>query len=972
MLRWKIILSARGLLLVSLLSEADIPDEFRIKRESVFEFTQKPVARLEGDKVTVSFETRAYCDATVAIENSEGRIIRHLASGVLGPNAPPPFQKNSRRQTIVWDGKDDQDVYVDNKAGVTVRVALGLKPRFERTLYWSPYKRISQAAPLVAANEEGVFVCEGWGIDSIRMYDHDGNYVRTVYPFPKAKLADVKGLEWRDFPQGLRLPWKHSLYQQTVLTSGDNCNWWDLGGMSGRAATGMAVNGRRLVLANLKLNRLATDGTSGGLDLGGGFTSFEIARMRSRDSSGKPMRVTPTSVALSPDNRWVYLAGYAYRLPYNFDTMHGVARMPLDGSEDASVFLGKLECPDGFAGGAGSGPGEFKNASSVDCDACGRVYVADFMNDRIQIFSPDGSYLKEIPTFKPAVVRVNRRNGQIWVISWMIPSRLWSAAEPAIEISPTVAVFGSFEEPRELSRRPLPMGNIRVKANGKYGTYTGLSHALWFTAEIDFHTDPVTLWIGRECRNDAEAGVHPGDGGQITPWETAGIRVLRDRGTEFELVKDFGVEAKKQAVRARPPMNAIQRLEVNPVNGRLYVGEADSGPTGKASTQLLEINPETGEIKIVELPFNAMEFVFDLNGLIYLRNTDMIVRYDSVTFREIPFDYGESRPSVGRDGGIGGRSTPVIGGLPLPSKSPVCYHQGGINVNALGKVIASCAYRFEGVSGKHYALDKNALEAQGGKPYTPTIYPGRISTSTSPCIHVWNKHGQVVYEDAVPGVGQVDGVALDRDDNIYFMHTANRFLNGKPYFNRVSETLTKVKPRNGLKIVTKDEHAPVPVSETELPKREPDILMGGSNPSWVESAEWLYGGVGFAGFNAGHAPACACWFSRFTLDYFARSIVPEPALYSVAVIDSAGNLILRMGKCGNVDDGVPLVKEGGPPAPNPVGGDEVALFYACYTGTHTDRRIFISDVGNGRILSVRLDYYAEERIPLRELALTQG
>jgi hypothetical protein len=46
---------------------------------------------------------------------------------------------------------------------------------------------------------------------------------------------------------------------------------------------------------------------------------------------------------------------------------------------------------------------------------------------------------------------------------------------------------------------------------------------------------------------------------------------------------------------------------------------------------------------------------------------------------------------------------------------------------------------------------------------------------------------------------------------------------------------------------------------------------------------------------------------------------------------------------------------------------EVSLFHACYVGTHTDRRIFISDVGNGRILSVKLGYHAEEKVALKDV-----
>ena len=54
------------------------------------------------------------------------------------------------------------------------------------------------------------------------------------------------------------------------------------------------------------------------------------------------------------------------------------------------------------------------------------------------------------------------------------------------------------------------------------------------------------------------------------------------------------------------------------------------------------------------------------------------------------------------------------------------------------------------------------------------------------------------------------------------------------------------------------------------------------------------------------------------------------------------------------------------PPPNPLGGDEVALLHASYTGTQTDRHLFIGDVGNGRIVSVKLGYHAEERVPAEE------
>jgi hypothetical protein len=55
----------------------------------------------------IRFAVKDACDATVAVTDAKGRIVRHLGSGMLGPNAPVPFLKNSLAQTLVWDGKDD-------------------------------------------------------------------------------------------------------------------------------------------------------------------------------------------------------------------------------------------------------------------------------------------------------------------------------------------------------------------------------------------------------------------------------------------------------------------------------------------------------------------------------------------------------------------------------------------------------------------------------------------------------------------------------------------------------------------------------------------------------------------------------------------------------------------------------------------------------------------------------------------------
>jgi len=97
-------------------------------REEVYEFTQKPKVTKQGERWIITFASKGKCDATVAILDKDAKIIRHLASGVLGVNAPYPFQQNSLSQKLEWDGKDDQGKPAP--AGCKARVGLGLKATY--------------------------------------------------------------------------------------------------------------------------------------------------------------------------------------------------------------------------------------------------------------------------------------------------------------------------------------------------------------------------------------------------------------------------------------------------------------------------------------------------------------------------------------------------------------------------------------------------------------------------------------------------------------------------------------------------------------------------------------------------------------------------------------------------------------------------------------------------------------------------
>jgi hypothetical protein len=915
-------------------------DEFKVKREAVFEFAARPKLTRRGDRISVSFESKGYCDVTVAVEDAEGRIVRHLASGVLGEKAPPPFARNSKRQTIVWDGKNDQGRYIDDKDSHSVRVSLGLEPRFERTLFWSPHKRVARRGTMVAlaAAPEGVYVAEGFAVDHVRLFGHDGEYLRTIYPFPAAKVGEVRGLGHHTFVQsGRRLPLKRGYHQATLLTSGTNNNPKDAA--EGRGMNAIAARAGRVAVAHLKLNRLASDGSSGGLALGGPATSH---RMRKRQARwGRTHEdAPPRSAAFSPDGRYLYLTGFTWHSGqrYCFDWVHGVTRMEFAKDAAPGLFVGSLKQDD-----CGSGPGQFKVPTSVATDAKGRVYVSDYYNDRIQVFTPAGKFYKSIGVPRPAQVEVHQKTGEIYVFSWFLVTR-YSKRRGA---DPTFTRLGPVENPRVITRCRLPL--VGHCARTDWNNSGGLP----FRLTLDSWAKRPTIWLVP----GAAYWLSSGNGQRMENWKTTGVRLLVEKGGKLVERYGFGEEVTKAAVRLKPPELWRQRLYVNPANGRLYVAEGDSGVM-KSFNQLVEVRPGSGRVRLVDLPLGAEDLCFGVDGLIYIRTDKVVARYDPRTWREVPFDYGEKLD--GHSWGMGARAASLVSALRTPGhRSHNFWHLGGIDISVRGHLVVTTCNGARPGGLRKPAGEKSRYKLEGSA-YVPQIYPGRMRWGE---IHVYDRHGKKVAEDAVPGMGHLNGIGIDAVDNIYMLAASRRLIGGKgfdPKLGRdVSGTLVKV-GAGRARVLSSSSRIPVPLSPASRPKRPADLR--GYTTGWVKGAKWFYGGVGFC------VPGgCVCWNSRFDLDYFNRSFAPEPLHYTVAVLDSEGNLITRVGNYGNVDDGKPLVAAGGPPRTNAMGGDEVALFHACYVAAHTDRRLFIADAGNARIVSVKLGYHAESVTRLRDV-----
>lgn len=925
----------------SLIAE-DAFQEFKIKRKNIFEFTNKPEIKGEKNQTTITFAVKDFCDVTIAIENNDGKIVRHLASGVLGTNAPEPFQKNSLEQIIKWDHKNDQGKYIDDLENVKVRVSLGLQAEYEKDLYYSAHKRIA-VLPIMCSAPEGIYIFEGMGRDHVRLYGRDGKYEKTIYPFPASQLKNVNGLKWWRAPDGHEVPDKEGMYHNTLLTSGDNDNRNDQKGrQGGLAATGFAVKDKRMALVYENLNRLATDGSTGGYPLKGEETGIKISKGGYGGLGGGSQIVGPSSVAFSPDGKTIYMTGYNWRqrAGTGSSSIMAVFKMNYETNQPMEVFAGVKSDKE-----YGDDEKHLSVPTSVDTDKAGNIYVSDFANHRVQVYDPTGKVLKTINTKFPAKVSVHQITGEVYVFSWGIVG-LPLEIERKTEFDPNkiqqkITVYTAFPECKQKQEDNFSFG----PTNYGYIFIMGQTYQL----TLDSWAENPTFWIvGRKFIPGPEDAFANSDNipiDLVKLWE-GGIRKVQLINGKWQVAFEFNEFAKKDIIRNVPPAWNIQQLYFNTKTEKLYVGEADSGATTKCWMELIEIDPETVKTKIVKLPINPQDMAFDLNGLIYLRTMGVVARFEMDTWKEVPFDYGSEKDRVGGEGGRKGATSPVISGIMVPARNAVCYHQGGMSVNAYGDIAVAC---HNGLNDSKSAEYPAAELIPATAKYKVPEYPGRLVNTISVCVHVWDKYGKVKSEDVVKGSPQTDGIAIDKDGNIYMLATPPRQIEGKPIDDGMSSAMLKFSNQSKGKFISNNKQIPIPLSDSQKPQR-PSEMKG----LWVENYDWIYGGCGFGGFNG----SCACWFVRFKIDYFARTFVPEPMQYDVAVLDSAGNLILKIGKYGNEDSKGKNSKE-------PLGGDEVGLFHPCFVETHSDRRLFISDIGNENILSVKLKYEVNEIFSLK-------
>jgi DNA-binding beta-propeller fold protein YncE len=379
-------------------------------------FTRSPTAAKSGDKVKIDFTVDRSTDVAVFVEDSHGKVVRHLVAGVLGKNPPEPLRPDSLAQSLEWDGKDDF-----GKPAVggpfKVHVGLGLRAEFGSFLMHNP--EASGAISAVAVGPGGtlhVFHLDGtangnMGGHKIKVYTREGKHVKVLAPFP-ANLAQerVKALGVFQTTEGDLVPRVHNW--ETLSFYPDN------NGVRGRDMPEMscpAVDSRGRVYWLVKGLALAAIDADGGIPYDTFLSPRLLPEIKDLRLAGELYQYYPERpcLAVSSDDHFVYFAGLstgtgdwkkARPLPCVF-RVDAAKRGP------AEVFIGKRD-----------EPGTEKDLLTSPrglAVARGLLYVADPGSDRVVAFKEaDHSWAGEIHVKNPQVIGVDPASGAVYVCAY--------------------------------------------------------------------------------------------------------------------------------------------------------------------------------------------------------------------------------------------------------------------------------------------------------------------------------------------------------------------------------------------------------------------------------------------------------------------------------------------------------------------------------------------------------------------------
>ncbi|MEX0700711.1 MAG: hypothetical protein WD069_01305 [Planctomycetales bacterium] len=531
-------------------------------------FSTPPKVATAGGKTTLSFTLAAPGDVEVAVLDAKGKVVRHLAAGVLGGKNPPPSPlKAGLAQSLEWDGKDDSGQAAGG-GPFRVRVRAGMGIEFGRMIGGDPHTgSITHGRNMhngLAVDDQGNLYVKimssvgshgnsGWWPWHVRQFDRAGKYVRTLLPHsPTTDPAKASGMELLSLPGGEFAPaLQNSLYPV----------FYNFGNDMGNRIT----NGRLLFIHGgdrRELNLFAIDGSN---------QVKTVPMWPGRRDVAIP-KWLQIQVALSPDGKTAYLsnaAGTPYdgKKPEDIDPnwpQGRIYRLDLtkEGSSAETFFDLPLSPYDPKKHWMPSAWDMKTAAAGIDVDAQGNVLVGDLYDQKLYKISPAGKQLAAAPLPWPDRVVASRKGDHVYVVS------------------------------RGVTRGYLPAGKLlKVKLAGNEARVVAelpLKGTLGGAIALDETGDAPVLWLG----------------GSDTSGESKSRELLmrvEDRGGELVVTGDDFLNDDPNAIGFVGYMDVDREAELVYVTGSKSEVWRFDGRTGK------------GEL----LPFRATDIAIGPKGDVY-------------------------------------------------------------------------------------------------------------------------------------------------------------------------------------------------------------------------------------------------------------------------------------------------------------------------------------------------------------------
>lgn len=401
-------------------------------------FATRPTVQRVDDRYKISFTLSQPADVEVSVVDGAGNGVRHVAAGVIGVSSPDrqrlgaepsPLQPSSLAQEVMWDGKDDLGRPAFGGNALNVRVRAGIEPRLEKMLGSSPggFYGGCEAISVSPQGELYALNCEVFKFGRVEMIvlDRDGNYLRTIVPYPAGTPKERTESVGHLLVDSQRVP---------ILFSGHSGSVYPL--VCGMRSQTMAWHPKGYLIAVSSIGSARENGPGryllafhpqGGAPEGVSFVGPEVCEPRGflggdaeRDNRGMDR------VAVSPDGEWIYVAPNYVPTPKKTPPRaHGIYRCKWSDKTIGQLWLGRPA--------AGAGDDEFNDPQGIAVDATGRLFICDRNNNRVKVYASDGKLLGQFAVELPEQIARDPKSGRMFILSRPASARADSAKLLAFE-----------------------------------------------------------------------------------------------------------------------------------------------------------------------------------------------------------------------------------------------------------------------------------------------------------------------------------------------------------------------------------------------------------------------------------------------------------------------------------------------------------------------------------------------------------